>query len=219
MVRRLLLLVGCPVESPTLWGWEPVPGEIILSPKHTPIPAKAPSQSNLPSFVRKLTYAHRVGGDVKGQGGSRVLQSCEHIHVSSLVSRFASQSAGHFQVLILFLRTSQQGWRAQRCKAFQVQHPERAGRERGIWIRAGGVGEGAEGVREGASDGGTRGALSSCVSWTVSLRKNLLLLCLECRWRRKVRWREPVQPGDSSLETAFVQGSGCMASWPHPAAE
>lgn len=64
------------------------------------------------------------------------------------------------------------------------------------------------------------GRSSSCVSWTVSLRKNLLLLCLECRWRRKAGGEEPVQPGDSSLETRLPcpQTLACIASWPHPAA-
>ena len=43
MVRRLLLLLGYPVRSPTLWGWEPVSLVKFSFPLNTLIPPKAPS--------------------------------------------------------------------------------------------------------------------------------------------------------------------------------
>ena len=43
VVRRLLLLVGCPVRSPTLWGWEPFSQVKLCFPLNTVIPPKAPS--------------------------------------------------------------------------------------------------------------------------------------------------------------------------------
>ena len=76
----------------------------MLSPKHTHSPKSPLTKSSLPSFVRNLTYALKAGGDVKGQEAESC--SCVSTSVSFLASHFASQSAGYFQALLLFLRTT-----------------------------------------------------------------------------------------------------------------
>ena len=116
------------------------------------------------------------------------MQSCEHIRVSSLVSHFASQSVGHFQVLILFLRTTPSKVGVPSAASLPGAAPEACRQEKVS------LGQAERGKEAGVL---VRGRSSSCVSWTVSLRKNLLLLCLGCRWHRKAGGEEPVQPGDS----------------------